>query len=70
MNINKKVENLVQEVLREESHLERKQYYYTAYFWIKNPKKYSRLFYKNLDHFTIAVREYARDYLNSNNIIN
>ena len=70
MPTTKKVENLVQEVLNESSYLERKQCYYTAYFWLKNPEKYSAIFSKNLDDFTNKVRETSSEYLNSNNIIN
>jgi hypothetical protein len=70
MKTNKQVENLVQEVLNESSYLERKQCYYTAYFWLKNPLKYSAIFSENLEDFTNKVRETSSEYLNSNNIIN
>ena len=70
MTTNKQVENLVQEVLNESSYLERKQCYYTAYFWLKNDRKYSAICSKNLDDFTNKVRETSSEYLNSNNIIN
>ena len=70
MYTNKEVENLVQEVLNESSYLERKQCYYTAYFWLKNDRKYSAIFSQDLNDFTNKVRETSREYLNSNNIIN
>ena len=71
MYTNKEVEKLVREVLKKDSYyLERKQCYYTAYFWLKNDRKYSAIFSQDLNDFTNKVRETSREYLNSNNIIN
>jgi hypothetical protein len=70
VKVNKsEVEWLVKQVLSNSFYLDRKQCYYTAYFWIKN-EEYPQIFSQDLNDFVNKVRETSIKYINSKNILN
>ena len=64
-----KVDFVVKQALNKSFYLDRKQCYYTAYFWIIN-EKYPQIFSSDLDAFISIVRETAIKHINSKNILN
>ena len=64
-----KVDFVVKQALNKSFYLDRKQCYYTAYFWIIN-EKYPQIFSSDLDAFINIVRETAIKHINSKNILN
>ena len=59
----KKMNELVQEVLKESIYLENLNQYMTSYFWIKN-QKFLPIFADDLEKFVKKVSETSAKYLN------
>ena len=64
-----KVDFVVKQALNKSFYLDRKQCYYTDYFWIIS-EKYAQIFSSDLDDFVNKVRETAIKHINSKNILN
>ena len=64
-----KVDFVVKQALDKSFYLDRKQCYYTDYFWIIS-EKYAQIFSSDLDDFVNKVRETAIKHINSKNILN
>ena len=59
-----KINELVQEVLKDSYYFQNLNQYGTHYFWIKNHNKFKAIFADNFDEFLIKVRQTAELYLN------